>query len=206
MSKQAQARRTPLNPERIYRAALTLIDDVGVEELSMRKLASALGVDAMSIYHHVENKQALMLGAFQTVLEELPLPDPMPADWKEALRQLGKGFHELARRYPGIFPAMISSPYGTPREQEIFGYIQAALKKAGLRDGDRPRATAALYTYGIGMANVAVGGLRLRPLYGEPLPTADHSSPGTSDADVEFSIDLMLAGIEVLRAKGLQDQ
>ena len=69
MTKKARPRREPLTAERIYQAALDLMQETGVEDLSMRKLASALGVDAMSIYHHVENKQALLLGVFQTVLE-----------------------------------------------------------------------------------------------------------------------------------------
>ena len=200
MALQAPARRQPLSPERIYRTALMLIQEKGVDDLSMRKLAGVLGVDAMSIYHHVENKQALLQGVFQTVQEELPLPDPMPADWKQALRQLGKGFHQVAQRYPGVFPAMITSPWGTEREREIFHYIQRALQKAGVREQDMPRATSALYTYGIGMANVAANGLRLRPLYGEP-DTDHQASHGTSEADAEFSIEMMLAGVESLLPK-----
>lgn len=197
MAQQATLRRRPLSRERIYRAALALIEENGVDDLSMRKLASGLGVDAMSIYHHVANKQALLLGVFQTVLEELPLPDPMPEDWKEALRQLGQGFHQLAQRYPGVFPAMITSHYGTEREREIFRYIQRALHRAGVSEQDMPRATSTLYTHGIGMANVAANGLRLRPLYGEPEPDVQHSH-GTTEADARFSIEMMLAGVESL--------
>lgn len=192
-------RRQPLSPERIYRTALTLIEENGADDLSMRKLAGALGVDAMSIYHHVENKQALLQGVFQTVQEELDLPEPMPADWKEALRQLGHGFHQLARRYPRVFPPMITSPWGTEREREIFHYIQRALQKAGVAEQDMPRATSALYTFGIGMANVAANGLRLRPLYGEPVSVGEEASYGTSEADAQFSIEMMLAGIERMR-------
>ncbi|SES87844.1 MULTISPECIES: TetR/AcrR family transcriptional regulator [Marinobacter] len=195
-------RRQPLSPERIYRAALALIEENGADDLSMRKLAGALGVDAMSLYHHVENKQALLQGVFQTVQEELVLPEPMPADWKEALRQLGQGFHQLAQRYPRVFPPMITSPWGTEREREIFHYIQRALHKAGVAEQDMPRATSALYTFGIGMANVAANGLRLRPLYGEPEPVNEASAHGTSDTDAQFSIEMMLAGIESLVSEG----
>lgn len=196
MTKKARPRREPLTAERIYQAALNLMQETGVEDLSMRKLASALGVDAMSIYHHVENKQALLLGVFQTVLEEVPLPDPPPGDWKQALRDLGKGFYVVARRYPNLFPYMISSPYGTPREREIYQYIRSALQRAGIHEADRLRATSALYTYGIGMANVASAGLRLKPLYGESVPESDAPEQEPSDADVEFSINLILAGLE----------
>ena len=198
MASPASARRQPLTPERIYRTALSLIEANGVEDLSMRKLAGALGVDAMSIYHHVANKQALLQGVFQTVQEELRLPEPMPADWKDALRQLGKGFHHLAQQYPRIFPAMITSPWGTEREREIFHYIRRALQLAGVREADMARATSALYTYGIGMANVAANGLRLRPLYGEAEPVQEIPGHGTSEADAEFSIEMMLAGVESL--------
>lgn len=197
MAAKREIKREPLSPARIHRAALALIGETGVEDLSMRKLASVLGVDAMSIYHHVANKQALLLGVFQAVLEEMPLADPESMHWKDALRELGKGFHVLARRYPGIFPYMLSSPYGTPREREIFQYIRKALTQAGLKEEDRVRTTTALYTYGIGMANVAPRGLSLRPLYGDPQqPVA--SGHGMSDEDAGFSIDLMLAGIEGL--------
>lgn len=197
MARQATAKRQPLSPERIYRTALALIEENGVDDLSMRKLAGALGVDAMSIYHHVANKQALLQGVFQTVQEELSLPDPMPADWKAALRHLGKEFHHLAQRYPGVFPAMITSHYGTEREREIFRFIQKALHRAGVSEKDMPQATSTLYTHGIGMANVAANGLRLRPLYGEQ-QTQNQPSHGTTDADAEFSIEMMLAGIEYL--------
>lgn len=196
MAKKAQPRREPLTPKRIYQTALVLMQETGVEDLSMRKLAGALGVDAMSIYHHVENKQALLLGVFQAVLEEVPLPEPAPADWKQALRELGKGFYLVAQRYPNLFPYMISSPYGTPREREIYQYIRSALQRGGIREEDRLRATSALYTYGIGMANVASAGLSLKPLYGEPLPEQGAPEQEPSDDDVEFSIDLILAGLE----------
>lgn len=190
--------RQPLSPERIYRAALVLIEENGVDDLSMRKLAATLGVDAMSLYHHVENKQALLQGVFQTVQQELILPDPMPADWKEALRLLGQGFHHLAQRYPRVFPPMITSPWGTEREREIFHYLRQALQNAGVAEQDMPRATSALYTFGIGMASVAANGLRLRPLYGEPIPIREECAHGTSEEDARFSIDLMLAGVESL--------
>ena len=92
---------------------------------------------------------------------------------------------------------MITSHYGTEREREIFRYIQRALHRAGVSEQDMPRATSTLYTHGIGMANVAANGLRLRPLYGEPEPDVQQSH-GTTEADARFSIEMMLAGVESL--------
>ncbi len=187
-------RREPLDPRRIHQAALEFVDAHGVEELSMRKLAATLGVDAMAIYHHVPGKQALLQGVYQVVLEELPLEEQADARWQDVLRALGMRFYRLARRHPKVFPHLLSSPYGTPRDLEIYAFIQQALRRTGLDDQDRLYATKALYTFAIGLASAAPTGLSLRPLYGEEcqLPKACASS----EEEVAFGIDLLLAGIE----------
>ena len=64
-----QQRREPLNRERVLRAALALADEAGVESLSMRKLAKELGVEAMSLYNHVANKDDLLDGLVDLVFE-----------------------------------------------------------------------------------------------------------------------------------------
>ncbi|HEY4768224.1 MAG TPA: TetR family transcriptional regulator, partial [Candidatus Limnocylindria bacterium] len=54
--------RIPLSRERVLRAAMELADEAGLESLSMRRLAQPLGVEAMSLYHHVRNKDDLLSG------------------------------------------------------------------------------------------------------------------------------------------------
>ena len=93
-SAASASARTPLTTGRIVAAALAMIDGGGVEALSMRKLASALGVDPMSIYHHVPNKQALLQGVYQQVLQELPIPRGVPGSG-ETLRQDHEGARVL---------------------------------------------------------------------------------------------------------------
>ncbi|MBA1145730.1 TetR family transcriptional regulator [Ectothiorhodospiraceae bacterium WFHF3C12] len=198
MAKSRQAtNREPLAAERIHEAALALAEDAGVESLSMRKLAASLGVDAMSIYHHVANKQALLMGMFETVLEELRLPDDPQLSWQAALRELATRFFRLAQRYPRVFPHLIASPYATRRELEIHRYIRETLDQAGLAEGDRATATAAIYTYAQGIAGVAINGLAVRPVYDPdtgPAETAQHCS--AAEKDFVFSVDLLIAGIE----------
>ncbi|MCC5812737.1 MAG: TetR/AcrR family transcriptional regulator C-terminal domain-containing protein [Ectothiorhodospiraceae bacterium] len=193
MARKQAVRREPLDPQRIYQAALDFMDVHGVDELSMRKLAALLDVDAMAIYHHVPGKQALLQGVYQVVLEELPLEEHAEVRWQDALRTLGMRFYRLAQRHPRIFPYLLSSQYGTPRELEIYQFIQQALRRTGLSDQDRLYATRALYTFAIGLASAAPTGLRLRPLYGEDSPSQPCQS---SEDEVAFSIDLLIAGIE----------
>jgi len=74
----------PLNRERVLQAALALADEHGVESLSMRKLAKTLGVEAMSLYGHVRNKDDLLDGLVDLVWAEIEYPE---GEWREAMRE-----------------------------------------------------------------------------------------------------------------------
>ncbi|MGN9790811.1 TetR/AcrR family transcriptional regulator [Streptomyces sp. OZ13] len=87
MAQQAKAvRRTPLSRDRVLRAAVALADDIGIEALSMRKLAQELGVVPMALYKHVANKEQLLDGMVDVVMSEID-PPATGADWKGAVRQ-----------------------------------------------------------------------------------------------------------------------
>lgn len=198
MSVPRARRRQPLSPQRIYETALGIVARHGVEALSMRKLAAELRVDAMSIYHHVADKQALLMGVYQAVLEELPLP-ATDVRWQQSLREQGKRFYRLARKYPEIFPRLISSQYATPREIETYQRIREILMKAGLGEEDANRTTTAIYTYATGVAQVAASALHGRLPYGTEKASAPKSArPYNPEKDFDFSIELMISGIEKL--------
>src|SRR3954468_4373196 len=72
----ATTRRKPLSRERIVAAALEVVDEQGIEALSMRKLGQTLGYEAMSLYNHVANKDDLLDGILDLVLAEMDPPDP----------------------------------------------------------------------------------------------------------------------------------
>ena len=72
----------------MLRAAVFLADKSGIGTLSMRKLGEALGVEAMSLYNHVANKDDLLDGMVDLVFGEIELPG-VEADWKSAMRQRG---------------------------------------------------------------------------------------------------------------------
>ena len=74
MSRAPQ--RAPLTRDRVVRAGVALADDNGIEAVSMRRLAKDLGVEAMSLYNHVANKDDLLEGILDLVLAEMEPPDP----------------------------------------------------------------------------------------------------------------------------------
>src|ERR1700730_3187761 len=82
----ARQRRMPLSRERVLPAAVAFADESGIGSLSMRKLGDALGVEAMSLYNHVANKDELLDGMVDLVFSEIDLPTG-GADWKAAMRQ-----------------------------------------------------------------------------------------------------------------------
>lgn len=92
MVTEKQETRTPLSRERVLKAAIAVADEGGIQALTMRGLAEALDVEAMSLYYHVANKEALLDGVAEMVVEEilediadLP-PATGPGDWKQVMR------------------------------------------------------------------------------------------------------------------------
>ena len=79
--------RIPLNRQRIIEAAVEFADANGLETLSMRKLGAELGVEAMSLYNHVRNKEDIHVGMIDYVFGSIPLPAD-DLEWQQALRSL----------------------------------------------------------------------------------------------------------------------
>ncbi len=85
LKTEPTTRREPLSRERVLRAAIELADRDGVDALSMRRVGQALGVEAMSLYNHVANKEDLLDGVVETVVSEID-PAAVGADWKSTMR------------------------------------------------------------------------------------------------------------------------
>lgn len=96
LPKENQRRR--LSKPRVLGAALELADQVGIEALSMRKLGEALGVQAMSLYKHVANKDEVLDGIVDLVAAEIEVPE-IGVDWKQAMRRRARSAHEVLLRH-----------------------------------------------------------------------------------------------------------
>lgn len=92
-------RREPLSVERIVAAAVAAADAGGLDAVSMRNVANALGVEAMSLYHHIANKAALIRAVVDAFYDELDVPVPK-TNWREALRQHARSLLQQLRAHP----------------------------------------------------------------------------------------------------------
>ncbi|MGB3300591.1 MAG: TetR/AcrR family transcriptional regulator C-terminal domain-containing protein [Phormidesmis sp.] len=118
-----QKSRVPLSRERVLRTAIRLADEGGIEVLSMRKLAQALGVKAMSLYNHVVNKDDILDGIVDMVIGEIEVPD-INSDWKVAMRRRAISAHEVLLRHPWASLPIVSRINVGPA---MFRYVDATL-------------------------------------------------------------------------------
>jgi AcrR family transcriptional regulator len=141
--------RLPLTRERIVAAAVVLADENGVDALSMRKLGAALGVEAMSLYNHVANKEDLLDAVLDAILLEMDLPDP-DGPWDDQLRAIAHAFRRVGHAHPRIFPL-----FGSRSIRSVDGFrpleqSYAAIRKAGLPPDEAFDAFGSLAAYVFG--------------------------------------------------------
>jgi AcrR family transcriptional regulator len=103
--------REPLSRTRVAAAALALIDARGLKELSMRKLGAELGVEAMSLYNHVDNKDDLLRAVSDLLYERIVDDYGTPSgDWRTQARALAASFVSVAAAHPHAFPLLLNRP------------------------------------------------------------------------------------------------
>jgi AcrR family transcriptional regulator len=100
----------------VLSTALRLIDENGVEALSMRRLGRALDRDPMRLYRFAASKDELLDGVVELVLDELhvPSPDSANAEWPDVLRATAHRYRRIALRHPHIVPLLVTRPLATP--------------------------------------------------------------------------------------------
>ena len=132
-----QRARGQLSREVILDAALELVDEEGLEALSMRRLGASLGVEAMSLYHHVANKAALLDGLVERLVLSLEVTIDGSADWGSTLVGLARAYRRLAIAHRRAFPLLTTRPPATPaalvRTEPVFD----ALARAGFGPAER---------------------------------------------------------------------
>jgi AcrR family transcriptional regulator len=122
--------RAPLSRQRVLRAAVALADRGGVGSLSMRKLAQELGVEAMSLYHHVASKDDILDGIVDVVFGEIELPSG-EAGWKAAMRRRAISAREALRRHPWATALMESRSTPGPANVRHHDAVLGVLRNAG---------------------------------------------------------------------------
>ena len=199
--------RLPLTRERIVAAAVVLADENGVDALSMRKLGAALGVEAMSLYNHVANKEDLLDAVLDAILLEMDLPDP-DGPWDDQLRAIAHAFRRVGHAHPRIFPL-----FGSRSIRSVDGFrpleqSYAAIRKAGLPPDEAFDAFGSLAAYVFGYVLTELGGVvdlaEGRSIDFAALAAADHPwlvEMGTGlaqrdgDRQFAFGLELNLRGL-----------
>ncbi len=145
------APRIPLSRDRVLRAAVTFADENGIETLSMRKLAHAVGVEAMSLYNHVANKEDLLDAMIDLVFAEIELP-PAEEGWKRAMRQRAISVRTVLARHRWAIGLMESRTSPGPATLRHHDAVLGCLRNAGFSLEQAAHAYAALDSYIYGFA------------------------------------------------------
>jgi AcrR family transcriptional regulator len=197
-------RRAQLTRERVMAAAISLADRDGIESLSMRKLAQELGVEAMSLYTHVRNKNDLLDGMADAVISQIPVSAD-GTDWKTSLRQLALAARSVMLRHPWA-PRAVEAQAGILRQggfsiaqthhalhilgSHLLGFTPALFDDSG---GLQPEAATALAS-ALGTSHPYVVEMALAVTHGGALGGCD------DDAEFTFALDFILDGLARLHS------
>jgi AcrR family transcriptional regulator len=213
--------RARLSRERVLRAAIARADAGGIESLSMRKLGDELGVEAMSLYTHVANKEDLLDGMTDAVFAEIELPTG-DDDWRTAMRRRAISTRDVLARHPWATRLMQSRTHPGPATLRHHDTVIGTLRRAGFSIELTAHALSALdsYIYGFALQQASLpfetgeetaelAAAIMAPFAAGEYPhltelTVEHVlQPGYDYGDeFLFGLDLVLDGLERARSGG----
>ncbi len=218
------ATRPSLTPDRVLDGAVALADDIGIERFTIRRLAEALGVRPMTIYHHVPSKDGIIDGMVDRVFDEIALPDG-ELDWRAAIRERCVSAREVLRRHPWAPPLMESRPTPGPAMLRHHDAVIATLRRGGLSWELTAHAYATLdsFVYGFALeeANLPGGGGEeivelAEDLVDETFAAYPALSAFTTDwvmrgsysfgASFDFGLDLIIDGLDRAASRSGEDR
>ncbi|GAA4049657.1 TetR/AcrR family transcriptional regulator [Nonomuraea soli] len=208
-----------LSKARVVAEALQLADRDGVDGLSMRGLARALGAGAMSLYYYVASKEELLDAMIDIVFEEIELP-PDETDWQSAMRRRAVSARQVLARHPWAIGLMESRTSPGPANLRHREAVTACLRKAGFTVVMAAHANWLLdsYVYGFALQEASLPfdtageladmteGVFLPQLPPDKYPYLNESAAVLAAAGYDpadefvFGLDLVLAALEALRA------
>jgi AcrR family transcriptional regulator len=208
----------PLSRERILRCALSFADEKGIESLSMRKLAQALGVQAMSLYNHVTNKDDILDGIVDLVVGEISVPD-QALDWKIAMQRRSRSAYQVLLRHSWATMLLMSRINVGPAMLRYIDATLGCLMEAGFSDELADHAwnviDSHIYGFTLQELNFPIEATEYAKMAGQfidQIPATRYPYmnrltqqviEGKYDGlhDFEFGLDLLLDALDSLRAK-----
>ncbi|HLU73629.1 MAG TPA: TetR/AcrR family transcriptional regulator C-terminal domain-containing protein [Nonomuraea sp.] len=206
----------PLSRARIVAAAVELVEREGADAVSMRRIASELGVGVMSLYNHVPSKNALLDAVAESVLSEIEFTDDPEAHWTDRVRMQARAFRQIAHHYPRCTMLVVSRQlHGhavlLPVERAL-----ATLRSAGFDGADAVRVMRLFITFIVGSLLREVGVTPgFAPARGSAIDAGEvdpelfpevsalsellgHDDP---EAEFEFGVELLIQAIAVHPAR-----
>jgi TetR/AcrR family tetracycline transcriptional repressor len=181
--------RPPLSRERIVAAAIAFVDRRGLTALTMRRLGTELGVEAMSLYRYVAGRDDLLEGMVDQMVAQLHLDPssgrPGPVDgWQAYLQWLAHGVRSLARDHPKVFPLIATrhpaAPWLRPplRSLRVVEDFLSTLISRGFDDARAVEAYRAFSSFLLGhlLLEASLLGAQTGPAE-EPLDEGDSDVP-----------------------------
>ena len=206
--------RAPMSRDRVLDAAIGLADAGGIESLTMRRLAQELGVEAMTLYYYVANKDEILNGIADLIVGEIELPSS-GADWKAAIRKTAISAHQVLLRHPWAANLVLSASGFSQARMQYMNALLGCLREAGFSPEMTDHAYHALESHIMGFTLWLIGmaleaeklpdlaASFLRDLPRDRFPylaehIGTHLVPPTeyTVSEFEFGLDLILDGLE----------
>jgi AcrR family transcriptional regulator len=213
-------RREPLTRQRIIRAALRIMDEEGLEAVTMRAIGRDLGVEAMSLYNHVKDKEDILNGVCEQVLAEFRIPES--EDWAEAARLGAREYRRLLLAHPNVITLLSEGkgPFTNPDALRAYEFALDVFRSVGLTEADSVKAFHTFGGYILGFVMMELGPMvggrddethhraheeMARMLASADLPRLREAFPYIIDCDVEeqfeFGLELLIEGLRTRVAR-----
>jgi AcrR family transcriptional regulator len=217
--RQGKPAREPLTRERVIAAALQIMDQDGLEALTMRRIGRHLGVEAMSLYNHVRDKEDILDGICEHVMAQFQVPEA--EDWAEAARLGGREYRRLLLAHPNVITLMTErkGPFTNPESLRAYEFALDLFHRAGLSGADAVKAFHAFGGYILGFVTMELGLMiggpedeahvlaqeeMARLVASADLPRFREALPHFIDCDGEeqfdFGLDLLIEGLRARTA------
>jgi len=195
-SPRTRGRPPSLSESEIVTAALGLIQEVGLEKLSMRALARKLGVPPMTIYNYVPSKDALRELVVNHVLRDIRIPGPDEGTWEERLRQLERSARGVLSNHPGVSAQLREG--GIAEGTRLAEGVLAILSDGGFSPEAAVLCFATLFTFMTGQINLdGVADMTADGSSLANLEVVTRSTRYTRDELFEFGFDAIIEGLKV---------
>ena len=194
--------RDPLSRERVVEAALTVIDESGVQGCSMRAVASELGVEAMSLYHHVPGGKAEMMDGVVALVQTEFISGLEPTgEWRHDMATFARGYRATLKEHPNVVAMIAARPSVAYRSSTaMVGPMFDAMEDAGFSREDALRAVRVVsrWTIGFTMGEAsAIDDGASAEEFDEPLLVEVFTDIARGEDDVfQFGLEALLEGLE----------